>query len=258
MAAEDGIVTACLIIIGNEILSGRTEDANLPFLARRLNEVGVRLADARVIPDVEDTIVDTVNECRARYDYVFTTGGIGPTHDDITGASIAKAFGVGWALNDEAHRILTTHYQMTGAKLNEARLKMAYTPLGAELIENPVSKAPGYRLENVYVFAGIPSVMQAMFESIAHTLTGGAPVLSRTVAATLPEGTIAADLGALQERYPGIDIGSYPFYRAGKFGCSLVLRTTDETALDAAAGELAGIIRDLGEQPIFGEEGDTT
>ena len=224
MAAEERIVSGCLIIIGDEILSGRTVDANLSFLARRLNEVGVRLTEARVIPDDEETIVATVNGCRARYDYVFTTGGIGPTHDDITGAAIAKAFGVDWALNDE-------------------------------LIENPISKAPGYRLENVFVFAGIPAVMQAMFESIAHRLTGGAPVLSRTVAATLPEGTIAADLGALQERYPGIDIGSYPFYRRGKFGCSLVLRGTDAAALGAAADELAAIIRALGEEPILGEEG---
>jgi molybdenum cofactor synthesis domain-containing protein len=255
MAAEERIVSGCLIIIGDEILSGRTVDANLSFLARRLNEVGVRLTEARVIPDDEETIVATVNGCRARYDYVFTTGGIGPTHDDITGAAIAKAFGVDWALNDEAHAILTGHYKMTGAELNEARLKMAHAPVGAELIENPISKAPGYRLENVFVFAGIPAVMQAMFESIAHRLTGGAPVLSRTVAATLPEGTIAADLGALQERYPGIDIGSYPFYRRGKFGCSLVLRGTDAAALGAAADELAAIIRALGEEPILGEEG---
>ena len=169
-------VRACLIIIGNEILSGRTHDKNLPYLAEELNTLGVRLVETRVIPDIEDTIIETLNECRAKFDYVFTTGGIGPTHDDITSECVAKAFGVAIELNADAHDLLKSHYD-NPADLNEARLRMARIPVGAELIQNPISKAPGFRMENVYVMAGVPMIMQAMFQGIKHQLIGGKPMV---------------------------------------------------------------------------------
>ncbi len=241
-------VTACMIVIGNEILSGRTKDANLPYLAERLNEWGVRLREARVVPDVEDVIVATVNECRAKFDYVFTSGGIGPTHDDITAAAIAKAFGRRLVRDADAVRLLRTRYGESD--LNEARLKMADIPEGAELIENPVSGAPGFQIENVFVMAGVPAIMQAMVESLRHRVAGGEPVRSRSVAAHLAEGTVAEGLSAIQARYPEIDIGSYPFYRQGSFGVSLVLRGTDDERLDAALAELEALIVELGAEPI--------
>jgi molybdopterin-biosynthesis enzyme MoeA-like protein len=218
MSMPDQPVTACLLIIGNEILSGRTQDANLAYLGRRLDELGIRLMEARVIPDREDVIVETVNEVRRRFTYVFTTGGIGPTHDDITAACIAKAFGVPLIVNPE----------------------------GASLIENPVSKAPGFRMGNVLVMAGIPVIMQAQFESAAPGLTGGKPLVSRSVTVDLPEGAIARDLGALQDSYPEVEMGSYPFSRGGRFGVRLVLRSTETDRIEAAAGELDAILASLG------------
>jgi molybdenum cofactor synthesis domain-containing protein len=246
------IVTACLLIIGNEILSGRTQDANLAFLGEKLNEAGVRLREARVIPDDEAVIVDTVNQVRGRFDYVFTTGGIGPTHDDITAECVAKAFGVPLIRNPEAVAILKAFYPP--GHLNEDRLRMANTPEGASLIENPLSGAPGFRMENVFVMAGVPSVMRAMFEATAHTLSGSAPLLSRTIVAELPEGTLAAGLRAVQEGYPEVEIGSYPFQRDGRFGARLVLRATEPARLQAAAGAVETLVRDLGAEP--GVEGE--
>ncbi len=243
----DRLVTACAIVIGNEILSGRTQDANIAYLGERLNALGVRLMEARVIPDVEDTIVAVVNEARARFTYVFTTGGIGPTHDDITAAAIAKAFGVPLIQNPEARAILEAHYP-TG-ELNRARLRMANTPEGAALIENPVSKAPGFQMDNVFVMAGIPSIMQAMFESLKHRLTGGDPLLSKAVAAALPESILAPGLTAVQERYPEVEIGSYPAVRRRQFGVSIVMRGTDGAILDTAMAELKEIVRGLGIEP---------
>lgn len=231
-----GVVTAAMLIIGNEILSGRTQDANLAFLAKSLGDAGIRLREARVIADDETEIVAAVNALRARYTYVFTSGGIGPTHDDITAACIAKAFGLPFGRHPEAERRLRAHYPPD--KVNEARLKMAETPEGAELIDNPVSIAPGFRVENVFVMAGIPSIMQAMLAGLIPSLTGGAPVRSRTIVAHCPEGDIAAPLSAVQGRHPAVEIGSYPFMRAGTFGTSLVLRSADEAALSAAAGDL--------------------
>lgn len=219
---------ACLIIIGNEILSGRTQDKNLAWLAQRLNEAGVRLMEVRVIPDIEETIIDTVNACRRLFGYVFTTGGIGPTHDDITSESIAKAFGLPFEQHPEAAAILQKHY---ADQINEARMSMADMPRGARLIYNPVSAAPGFVVENVYVLAGVPSIMQAMFSSIRHELKGGETMLSRTLAAFVTEGALAAGLTEIQERFPTSEIGSYPFFRAGKLGTSLVARNTDPAAL---------------------------
>ncbi|MEZ5668807.1 MAG: molybdopterin-binding protein [Alphaproteobacteria bacterium] len=249
MPSENATVTACLLIIGNEILSGRTHDANLPYVAAGLNDVGVRLLEVRVIPDVKQTIVETVNAVRASYDYVFTTGGIGPTHDDITADSVAAAFGVAIERNGEARRRLESYYATTTIELNEARLKMADIPVGAELIENPVSGAPGFRLENVYVMAGVPRIMQAMFDSIKHTLKGGSPMLSRTVVAPIGEGAIAAGLGAIQEAHPSVEIGSYPFYGGGRFGTSLISRGTDAAALDRVAEAIRALVRGLGVEP---------
>ncbi len=242
------VVTACLIIIGNEILSGRTKDANLNHLAVRLNAWGVRLTEARIIPDVEATIIAVVNEARGRFDYVFTTGGIGPTHDDITAAAIAKAFGVALVRDPQALAIMQR--QHNPKDLNEARLKMADVPEGSTLIDNPLSGAPGFQIGNVFVMAGVPMIMQAMLEGLRHRLVGGAPVLSRAVRAFLAEGAVAQGLTALQARFGELDIGSYPFYRRGKFGVSLVLRGTDKDQLGDAVAALSDLIRSLGAEPI--------
>ncbi len=246
--AEEKIVTAAVLIIGNEILSGRTQDTNLAYLAAGLNEVGVTLREARVVADIVEEIVAAVNELRARYDYLFTTGGIGPTHDDITSESVAKAFRVPWTLHPEAHRIFLDHYKP--GELNEARLRMAHTPEGASLVKNAVSRAPGFRMGNVFVFAGIPRVMQAMFDAVKHDLKGGRPMLARTVSCHLAEGVIAKGLGEIQGRYADLDIGSYPFYRRGEFGTSLVLRGRDAERLAAGTAEVVTLVRDLGGTPV--------
>lgn len=239
--------TAAVLVIGNEILSGRTKDANLPHLGETLAAVGIPVREARVVPDVEAEIIDAVNALRAKHSYVFTTGGIGPTHDDITSDCVAKAFGVALELNPDAVARLEAHY--AAGQLNEARLRMARIPAGATLVDNPISAAPGYRIGNVFVMAGVPNIMRAMLDGVLPTLQGGPPVHARTVSCELAEGTIAAELGALQERYGDLEIGSYPYFRAGYFGVSLVLRGTDEARLDAAAAELADIVRRLGGTP---------
>jgi molybdenum cofactor synthesis domain-containing protein len=242
-------VTACVLIIGNEILSGRTQDVNLSYLAKGLNDAGVRLREARVIPDVADVIVATVNEVRAKYDYVFTTGGIGPTHDDITNECVARAFGVPLVLHREAKRILEARYSERGLELNEARLRMAHVPEGATLVLNSVSGAPGFRMQNVFVLAGVPQIMQAMFEGVKSELRGGRPVLSRAISCGLAEGQLAKGLGEIQSRYPDIDIGSYPWYRRGAYGVSLVLRGPDERRLGLVSEAVAGLVRGLGGTP---------
>jgi molybdenum cofactor synthesis domain-containing protein len=241
--------TACIVIIGNEILSGRTKDANMPWLADQLNTLGIRLRQVRIIADVEQTIVDTVNQVRQDFTYVFTTGGIGPTHDDITAPSIAKAFGVPWELHDEAARRLEVHYGDGG--VNEARMRMATIPRGATLIDNPISRAPGFRMDNVYVMAGVPAIMQAMFAGFRHELVGGEPMQSRTVSSPLPEGALARFVGALQDRYDDLEVGSYPFFRRGKVGVSIVIRGVDLARLDRAAGEMADYVRSQGETPVI-------
>ncbi|HEX5452656.1 MAG TPA: molybdopterin-binding protein [Stellaceae bacterium] len=239
-----------MLIIGNEILSGRTQDANLAFLARGLNEAGIRVREARVVADDRDAIVAAVNETRRLYDYVFTTGGIGPTHDDITAQCIADAFGVALILHPEAKRLLEGHYP-PGA-LNEARLRMAMMPEGAALLPNPISRAPGFRIGNVFVLAGVPQVMQATFNELRHRLHGGARFYSRNVSCGLGEGTIAADLAALQQRYGDLEIGSYPYFRRSDFGVTLVVRGTDRARIADAIEELKGIIRRLGGDPQEG------
>ena len=244
------VVTACVVIIGNEILSGRTQDENVAYLARGLNEAGIRLREVRIIPDDAAEIVATVNEVRRKFDHVFTTGGIGPTHDDITSACIAQAFGVSLIIHPEARRLLESHYPPGG--LNEARLRMAQVPEGAALLPNPISRAPGFQLGNVYVLPGVPQIMQAIFSELRHRLRGGDKVLSRSVSCTLAEGTIARPLAELQERYGDLEIGSYPYFRRSDFGTTLVLRGTDRTRLEAAIEELKALIRDLGGDPKEG------
>jgi molybdenum cofactor synthesis domain-containing protein len=235
--------TACVLLIGNEILSGRTHDKNLPYIAEKLNAHGIRLREARVVPDQRDVIIATVNACRTAFDYVLTTGGIGPTHDDITAGCIAEAFGVPLLRDPEAVARLERHYQP--GELNEARLKMAEVPEGATLIDNPVSAAPGFRIGNVFVMAGVPRIMQAMLDCVLPQLAGGTPVQSRTVSCLLSEGQIAAALTAVQAQFTDIEIGSYPYFRNGAFGVSLVARGIDTLRIDAAAAALEAMIARL-------------
>ncbi|MHA1597777.1 MAG: competence/damage-inducible protein A [Alphaproteobacteria bacterium] len=241
--------TACVIMIGNEILSGRTQDSNLAYLGRGLNEVGVRVMGGRVIPDITQVIVDTVNEVRGQFDYVFTTGGIGPTHDDITADAIAKAFGVDLVRDPQAVAALKTHYT-NDDDLNEQRLKMCDVPDGAVLVDNPISKAPGFRMENVYVLAGVPVIMQAMFDGLKGELVGGRPMLSRSIACFIGESLLAKGLGDIQDSHGAVEIGSYPFIREGKLGASLVMRSTDAAAVDAASEAVRQMIIGLGVEPL--------
>jgi len=215
-----------------------------------LNEIGIRLREARVIPDDAGVIVSTVNEARRAFDYVFTTGGIGPTHDDITAQCVSDAFGVALIVHPEAKRLLETHY--LPGHLNEARLRMAMVPEGAVLLPNPISRAPGFQIGNVFVLPGVPSIMQGIFEQLKYRLVGGEKMLSRSVSCHLAEGTLAKELGALQARYPDVEIGSYPYFRRGDFGVTLVMRGTDKTRLADATEELIGLIRDLGGDPQEG------
>jgi len=235
--------TACLLIIGNEILSGRTADANLAYIGRRCDELGVPLVEARVIPDVEETIVAAVNTCRAAFDYVFTTGGIGPTHDDITAAAVARAFGVVVERNSEAVAAMDAYYEP--GRLNDARLKMADIPAGAALIPNSVSGAPGFQLENVFVLPGVPMIMQAMFEAITDRLTGGRPVLSASIRTDLREGALATGLGRIQADHPDAAIGSYPYFRHGSLGVNLVIRSTDPVRIAAVKEAILILIDEL-------------
>jgi molybdenum cofactor synthesis domain-containing protein len=247
-----GSPTACLLVIGNEVLSGRTQDANIRFLALKLGELGIPLREVRVIPDVPETIIQTVNATRAMFDYVFTTGGIGPTHDDITSECIAAAFGVPWEPQPEAWARMERSYKP--GEFNAARQRMATMPRGATLIDNALSVAPGFQIGNVYVMAGVPRVMQSMFEWLAPRLQGGPKIEQRAVHAVgLPEGVIAEGLGAIQARYPQLDLGSYPFYRPSGNGVALVAKGTDVTAAEAAIAEVTSLIAGLGRLPIAGE-----
>jgi molybdenum cofactor synthesis domain-containing protein len=234
--------TACVLIIGNEILSGKTQDTNLQFLGLELAKLGIRLAEARVVRDDPAAIVRHVNETRREFTYVFTTGGIGPTHDDITAECIAQAFGVPLELNDEA----VARLRSSGRPLNEARLKMAHIPRGAALVDNPVSSAPGFRIENVFVFAGIPNIARAMFANVVPLLVHGAPILSSSVDAFLSEGAFAAALTQIQDANPTVEIGSYPFNRDGRFGATLVARGTDPALLAKVVADIVAAITALG------------
>jgi molybdenum cofactor synthesis domain-containing protein len=244
--------TACLLVIGNEVLSGRTQDANIRFVATKLGEIGMPLREVRVIPDVPETIISTVNEVRARYDHVFTTGGIGPTHDDITSECVAAAFGVPWEKHPEAWARLERHYKP--GEFNAARQRMATMPRGASLIENAISIAPGFTIGNVHVMAGVPRIMQSMLETLLPSLPGGVPVQSRAVHVYgLPEGVLAEPLAGIQAQHPQLDIGSYPFYRIDGNGVSLVAKGADTQAVDAAAEAITAMIAGFGKTPIAGE-----
>jgi molybdenum cofactor synthesis domain-containing protein len=234
---------AALIIIGNEILSGRTKDKNLAYLAEWLNEIGIQLYEVRVIRDDEKEIIDCVNLLRKKYDYVFTTGGIGPTHDDITTESIAKAFNVELETNPEALKILQSYYKE--GELNEARLKMTLLPKGAELVENPVTKAPGFKMENVFVMAGIPSIMQGMLEGAKAFLKVGNKMTSKSIDVFMPESYVAEELSKMQDNYPEVEIGSYPFNKEGQFGTSLVMRSANLDILERCASDVAKMVKKL-------------
>ena len=233
---------AALIIIGNEILSGRTQDKNLSYLANWLNEIGIQLSQVRVIRDEEKVIIDTVNHLRSEYDYVFTTGGIGPTHDDITSLSIARAFGVELEVNDKALSILKEYYK--DGELTEARMKMTMIPVGAELVDNPVSKAPGFKMDNVFVMAGIPSIMQGMLEGARRFLKGGDVVKSMSIDVFTPESNVAQALTNLQSKYNDVEIGSYPFSKDNRFGTTLVMRSSNEKRLHQCDEELKGLMKE--------------
>ena len=234
--------TACALIIGNEILSGKTQDTNLQFLGFELAKLGIRLAEGRVVRDEPAAIIRHVNETRREFTYVFTTGGIGPTHDDITAECVAAAFGVPLEQNADA----VARLQRSGRPLNEARLKMASVPRGAELIDNPISNAPGFRIENVFVLAGIPSIARAMFTSAIPMLAQGTPILSASVDAFLREGDFADALTSIQRNYASVEIGSYPFNRDGRLGATLVARGTDRTLLTKVVADVVAAIAALG------------
>jgi len=246
-------VTAAILVIGDEILSGRTQDTNIAAIAKFLGPKGIRVAEVRIVPDVEEEIVSAVNHLRGRYQYVFTTGGIGPTHDDITADAIARAFGTGISHHPEAVRRLEAHYSHTPGMLNEARMRMARIPHGATLVDNPVSKAPGFEIGNVFVMAGVPLIMAAMLESIGPKLTGGAPLLSVTVGSSVPEGVLADGLRIIAETESDVSIGSYPFFKGQRYGTSLVLRSQDAGRLRAVAARVAGLIESLGGTPEMDE-----
>ncbi|PHZ83847.1 competence/damage-inducible protein A [Paremcibacter congregatus] len=244
-------VTAAMIIIGDEILSGRTKDANLNHLALWLNRMGVQLLEVRVIPDVAQVIQNTVNELRGGFDYVFTTGGIGPTHDDITAENVAAAFDVPFVQSEEAVRLLHQHYGTDN--ISEARLRMTMIPEGATLIKNPVSTAPGFQMGNVFVLAGIPVVMQSMLLDLEHRIFGGDKMVSKAIHVFEGESTFATILREVEAAYPDVALGSYPFYRHKRFGASFVLRSQVEKSLDQALEMLKGKIAETGKECFDGE-----
>jgi molybdenum cofactor synthesis domain-containing protein len=222
-------------VIGDEILSGRTEDRNIAQVANWLNPQGIRLTEVRVVPDVQEAIVGAVNALRSKHDYLFTTGGIGPTHDDITVDAIAAAFGVPVIVHPEARRILEDYYRDRPLGLTEARLRMARVPEGAELIPNPTSGAPGVRMDNVFILAGVPNIAKAMLEALDGKLEGGKPVVSVTVRAHAAESDVAELLKQVQDQHAGVSIGSYPFYGGGRFGADFVIRSVDGELAEACA-----------------------
>lgn len=229
--------TAAMLVIGDEILSGRTKDINTGYLAERLTETGIALSEVRMVADDHAAIVAAVRALSGAWDHVFTSGGIGPTHDDITADAIAAAFGVAIDVREDARALIAAHYVRNGIELNANRLRMARIPDGATLIDNPVSIAPGFTIANVHVMAGVPAVFQTMVQSVVATLQGGDPVISRTLRVDRAEGVIAGPLGAVAGRHPAVSIGSYPFIRQGRFGANLVFRATDVSLLDAAVAD---------------------
>lgn len=249
--AGERIWTAALLIIGDEILSGRIQDRNVAPIALWLNIQGIRLSEVRVVPDDLGRIGEAVNALRAANDYLFTTGGIGPTHDDITVDAIAAALGAKVVVHPVARAGLEAYYATRGG-LTEARLRMARVPEGAELIENPVSGAPGIRIGNIFILAGVPHIAAAMLEALNGRLEGGLPLLSRTIGCQVPESEVADLLAAIERRHPGTQIGSYPYFREGKVGANFVVRATDEAVLRACEADLVASLADAGLEPVPG------
>ena len=248
---EHRIWTAGLAVIGDEILSGRTQDRNINQVATWLNAQGIRLAEVRVVPDIEDRIVEAIDSLRQAYDYCFTTGGIGPTHDDITVDAVAKALGVAVIIHPEARAILERYYANKGG-LNEGRLRMARVPEGAELIPNQMSGAPGIKLGNLFLMAGVPHITAGMLDALSGTLEGGRPLVSVTVGAFAPESEVADLLRQAEQSADGISIGSYPFFKEGRVGSNFVVRSEDEDRARAVADELAGKLAEVGYDPVAG------
>ncbi len=248
---SDRIWTAALAVIGDEILSGRTQDKNIAQIALWLNLQGIRLREVRVVPDVEDAIVEAVNQLRARNDYLFTTGGIGPTHDDITVDAVAKALGVEVVVHPKARAVLEGYYATRGG-ITEARLRMARVPDGATLIENRMSGAPGIRHGNVFIMAGVPHITAMMLDALSGTLEGGAPLLSETVGCWVAESEVAELLRATEKAHEGCQIGSYPFFREGRVGANFVVRSTDQEVLDTCVAALKAGLEATGRETTVG------
>jgi len=235
------VITAGIIIIGNEVLSGRTKDVNTSTLAKWLNSMGIEVAEVRIIPDNEAIIIETVNILRKKLKYVFTTGGIGPTHDDITAESISKAFETEYGFHKEAYSILEKYYRP--GEFNEGRQKMAKMPITSKLILNPTSGAPGFYIENVFCLPGVPSILQSMIGGLNNILIGGNPILNLTISLRTVESEIAKSITEIQNKNKDIEIGSYPFFRAGKLGVSIVLRSSDKIRLDQCYAEILKFIK---------------
>jgi molybdenum cofactor synthesis domain-containing protein len=233
-------VNAAILIIGNEILSGRTQDTNTGTIALWLNSIGVKVNEVRVIQDIEDTIIDTVNYLRKTNNYVFTTGGIGPTHDDITAQSISKAFNLKYEIHKEAFKILESYYKV--GEFNEGRQKMVWMPRNANLILNPTSGAPGFNIENVFCLPGVPSILKSMLGGLQNRIIGGKPILSHTISLRTVESEIAKSLTEVQVNNKDIEIGSYPFFQAGKLGVSIVIRSEDQSKIDKCSNEILSFI----------------
>ena len=235
-------VNAAVLIIGNEILSGRTQDTNTSTIALWLNSIGVIVQEVRVIPDIENTIIDTINKLRKSYNYVFTTGGIGPTHDDITAESISKAFNLNYEIHNEAFKILEAYYKP--GEFNKGRQKMVWMPSGARLILNPTSGAPGFNIENVFCLPGVPSILKSMLGGLKNEIVGGDPIISHTISLRTVESEIAKSLTNVQNNNKDVEIGSYPFFQAGKLGVSIVIRSEDQSKIDNCNSQIIKFVNE--------------
>ena len=240
--SENTKFNAAILIIGNEILSGRTQDTNTSTLATWLNSLGVKVGEVRVIPDVEETIVSSVNLLRKNYNYVFTSGGIGPTHDDITSESVSKAFNLPYEKHEEGYKILEAYYK--SGEFNDGRQKMIWMPRGANLILNPTSGAPGFYVENVFVLPGVPSILKSMLGGIKNKIVGGNPIISHTISLRTFESHIADSLTEVQNKYQDVEIGSYPFFQAGKLGVSIVMRSDDQNLINKCSSDVMSFVND--------------
>ena len=240
--SENSKFIAAILIIGNEILSGRTQDTNTSTLATWLNSLGVKVGEVRVIPDVEETIISSINLLRKKYNYVFTSGGIGPTHDDITSESISKAFKLPYEKHEEGYKILKTYYKP--GEFNDGRQKMIWMPRGAKLILNPTSGAPGFFIENVFVLPGVPSILKSMLGGIKNKIVGGDPIISHTISLRTFESHIAESLTAVQNKYDNVEIGSYPFFQAGKLGVSIVIRSDNQDLINKCSSDVMNFVNE--------------